>query len=128
MGGGQTGAGGGDENPPTARATRRQGPDSGDGATRSGRTAAPSAEMETAAGDGGEGTRPEHFDGADGAKTENGMHLRREYKNVAPEATERVQSSAGAAAGEDRHGATETCTGQRRAEEGYKNSHCVLLA
>ena len=82
---------------------------------------APSAEMETAAGDDSEGTRPEHFDGADGARTKNGMHPHREYNNVASEATERGQSSAGAAAREDRHGATETCAGWRKAEEVDKN-------
>ena len=34
--------------------------------------------MESEKGDGGEGAQPEHFDGADGARTENGMHPRRE--------------------------------------------------
>ena len=72
--------------------------------------------QETAAGDGGEGTWPERFDGADGASTENGMHPRREYDNLASEATERVQARAGADAGGDSHGSTETSAGRRRAE------------
>ena len=77
--------------------------------------------METAAGDGGEGPRPEHFDGADGARTKNGMHPRRKYDNVASEAMERGQASSGAAAGEDSHGVTVTSAGPRRAEEGEEN-------
>ena len=60
-----------------------------------------------AAGNGGEGHSPEQFDGANGTTTKNGKHPRREYNNVASEASERGQTSAGAAAGEDCHGATE---------------------
>ena len=89
-------------------------------------------EMETAAGDGGEGPWPEHFDGADGATTKNGMHPRREYDNVVLEAMERGQDSTGGAAGEDSHGATETCAGWIKVEEGgrggyiwRKNALCV---
>ena len=119
--------GGWDENPPTARATRRQGANGGDGATHNGQTAVLSAEMETTAGDGGEGPRPEHFDGADGARTKNAMHLCCEYENMASEAMERGQASAGNAAGEDDHGAMETCTGRRRAEEGDENPQRALL-
>ena len=76
-----------DENPPTARATRRQGGDGSDGASRGERTAAPIAMMKMAAGDSVEGPWPEHFDGADGARTKNGMHPRHEYDNVASEVT-----------------------------------------
>ena len=76
------GRGGGDENPPTARATRGKCPNGGDGAARRGRTAAPDKAMETAVGDGGVGYPPEHFDGADGATTENGKRPRREYDKV----------------------------------------------
>ena len=43
------GRGEGDENPPTAQATRGQGPDIGNGAARRGRTVTPSEDMETAA-------------------------------------------------------------------------------
>ena len=57
--------------------------------------------METAVGDGGKGTRSEHFDGTDGTRIENSMHLRRKYNNVASEATERGQVITGAAARED---------------------------
>ena len=119
------GRGGGDKNPPTARATRRQVTDGGDRAARSRRTAVTSAEMETAAGDGDEAPPPEHFDGADGARTENGMQPRRKYDNVALEVSERGQASAGAAAGEDGHGATETSAGRRRAEEREENPQHV---
>ena len=89
------GRGGGDENPPTAQETTRQGPDGGDGAARCKLTAAPSAKMEMAEGDGGEELQPENFDGADGVRTEKSMHPCREYDNVASEATERGQASAG---------------------------------
>ena len=68
--------------------------------------------METAAGDDSKGNRLEHFDGADGARTKNGMHPLREYDNVALEATDRGQASAGAAAVEDGYGAM----GPRRPE------------
>ena len=81
--------------PPAVQATRRQGPDGGDGAARSGRKATTSADIETAAGDGGKGPPSNHFEGADVARTENGMHPLREYKNVASEASERGQASAG---------------------------------
>ena len=47
------GQGGGNENPPTARATRRQGPKGGDGISRGKQTVVRSATMETAPGDGG---------------------------------------------------------------------------
>ena len=81
-----------------------------------------------AAGDGGEGTPPEHFDGADGARTENGMYLRCEYNNVALEASERGQASAGTAAGEYVHGGTEKSAGRRRAEEGDEKTQRAHLA
>ena len=84
--------------------------------------------METATGDGGEGPRPEHFDGADGARTENDKHLHRKYDNVASEATERGQDSAGGDAGEDVHGSTKTSAGQTRAEEGGENPQRALTA
>ena len=73
--------------------------------------------METAAGDSNKGHPPEHFDGADRATTENGKHPRRKYNNVALEASERGQFSAGAASGEDGHGATEKSVVRIRAEE-----------
>ena len=52
--------------------------------------------METVAEDGGEGPPTEHLDGADGARTENGMHPLREYENLVLEAMDRGQASAGA--------------------------------
>ena len=84
--------------------------------------------METATGDGGEGPRPEHFDGADGARTKNGMHLPHEYNRLASEAMERGQATTGAAAGEDGHGATVTIAGPRIVEEGDENPRRALLA
>ena len=115
------GWGRGDENPPTARATRGQGPNGGDGAARCGGTATPDAAMETAEGDGGTGHLPEHFDSADGATIENGKHPRREYDNVASEASERGPASAGHAEGEEGHGAMYHSAGQAREEEGDEN-------
>ena len=88
----------------------------------------PSKEMETAAGDGGAGHLPEHFDGADGATTKNGMHPCSEYDNVALEALERGQASAGRVAGEDIHGAMVHSAGRIRADEGDENSHHALRA
>ena len=52
-----------------------------------GRTEAPDKAMETAEGDGGAGYPPEHFNGADGATTENGKHPCREYGKVVSEAS-----------------------------------------
>ena len=74
--------------------------------------------MEMTAGDGGEFPRPEHFDGADGTRTKNGMHPGCEYKNVVSEATERGQASMGDAEREDNHGALEISEEPGRAEEG----------
>ena len=65
------GQGRGDEKPPTARATRGQGPAGRDGVARRGRMVAPDEVMETAVGDGGAGHLSKHFDGADGATTQN---------------------------------------------------------
>ena len=93
------GRGGGDENPPTARATKGQGPYGRDNVAQRGRTAAPYEAMKMAAGDGGAGYLPEHFDGAYGATTENGKHPRREYDKVVSEALKRGPASADPAAG-----------------------------
>ena len=84
--------------------------------------------METAAGDSGDWLHPEHFDSADGARTENGMHPRREYKIVASEVTVRGQASKGAADREVGHGAMKTRAGQRKAEEGEENPQRTLPA
>ena len=73
--------------------------------------------MDMAEEDGGTGYPPEHFDGADGATTENGKQSRREYDKVASEAPERGQASAGPATGEDGPGATTHSAG-RTWEEG----------
>ena len=76
--------------------------------------------METAERARGAGYSPEHFDGAAGATTENGKHPRREYGKVVSEASERGQSSAGPATGEDSHGATTHSPGQTQKEGGDK--------
>ena len=74
--------------------------------------------METAAGDRSTLYLPEHFDGANGAMTENGKHPRCEYDKVASEALERGPASAGTASGEDGHGAMNHSAGWTREEEG----------
>ena len=84
--------------------------------------------METAAVDGGAGHPPEHFDGADGAPTENGKHPRREYDNVASEASERGPASAGPAAGEYSHGTTNHSAIRTQREKGGKNPRRASLA
>ena len=115
------GRGRGDENPPTAQATRGQGLDGGDGAARLDKTEAPEEAMETAAGAGGAENPPKHFDVADSATTENGKHLHCEYNKVASEASERGQARVGPVIGEDGHGATTHSAVQTREEEGDKN-------
>ena len=112
------GEGGGDENPPTARATRRQAPDGGDGAVRRRRTEAPDKAMETAADASRAGYPPKHFNGAADATTENGKQPLREYDKLALEASARGQASAGPVTGEDDHGATTHCAGQTQEEGG----------
>ena len=74
--------------------------------------------METAAEDVSEGPQPEHFGGADGARTKNSMHPHHEYDNVVLQAKEGDQASAVAAARKDGHGAPEGREVPRRAEEG----------
>ena len=74
--------------------------------------AAPDEAMETAAGDGGVGHPPKHFDVSDGATIENGKQQRREYDNVMSEASERGPASAGPAEGEYGHGATNHSAGR----------------
>ena len=54
------------------------------------------------------------------------MHPRRKYDNVASEATERGQASAGATAREDGHGATGNRAAPRRAEEGDETPQSVI--
>ena len=121
------GRGGGDKNPPTARATREQGTDGDDGVARRDMTDALDEAMETAAGAGGAGYLPKHFEGPDGAMTKNGKQSCCEYDKVASEASEasealeaseRGQASAGPATGEDGHGATTHRAGRTREEEG----------
>ena len=68
--------------------------------------------METVARAGGAGYPPEHFDGAAGATTTNGKHMRREYDMLALEASNIGQASVGPATVEDGHVATTHRAGQ----------------
>ena len=81
------GRGGGDKKPPTTQATRVQAPDGGNRAAQQGGNEGTEEATETAAGAGGAGYLPKHFDSAAGATTENGKHKRREYDKVASEAS-----------------------------------------
>ena len=100
------GRGGGEKNPPTARATRMQGYKSGDGTPKGGQqTAEPTGTMETAEDDGSAGPRKEQSDGVNGARSKNSALARREYNILALKATEGGQAIAGTAGGDDGHGA-----------------------
>ena len=99
------GRGGGDENPPTARATRMQGADGGDGALRGGqRMAEPPVPMETTEEDDSVGPWQEQSDGVDDSRSEHGTLARREYDILESDVAEGVQANAGAASVEDGHG------------------------
>ena len=80
---------GGEENPPTAQATRMQGADGGDSRPMGGqRTEEPLGTTETAAEDGSAGPWLWKSDRAYGAMSEHGTLARREYNLLASEATE----------------------------------------
>ena len=68
--------------------------------------------METVVRDNGVGHPPENFDCADVARSEHGALACREYNLLASEASERGPASAGPAAGEDGHGATNHSKGR----------------
>ena len=116
-GGGRTGAGGKGRKPThrlinqgsRARWRRRRGAKRQDGGDRQGDR------------DGGAGHPPEHFNGADGTRSEHGTLARRKYNLLALEATERGPASAGTAGGEDGHGATDHIAGRIWEEEGDGN-------
>ena len=82
---------------------------------------APDTEMETAVGTGGAGYSPEHFTGAAGTTTENGLHPRREYNKVVSEVSVGGQASAGPAAVEGGLGTTTHSAGDQQAKGGDKN-------
>ena len=76
--------GGGDENPPTARATRMQGADGGDNEPMGGqRTAEPPETTETMEEDGSVGPWSQQSDGAVGARSEQGALAHRKYDLLA---------------------------------------------
>ena len=123
--GGQTGQGG-DENPPTAQATR------GAGSRRRRRRADGWAEdggaaFPTAGHSGGRrqhGALPRKSDGADSARSKNGMHPRRESDLLASEATEGGRANVRGTGSEASHGATEEQEGTEP-EEGVGQNPAV---
>ena len=72
--------------------------------------------MEAAEDNVSKGAQPAQFDGADTARSKHGALARREYDNMALEASERGQASAGPAAGENGHGYMEHSAVRIRAE------------
>ena len=103
--GGWKGAGGGDKNPPTARATRTKGADGSKGRLMGGqRMEDPPGTADTAEDDCSMGPQPRQSDSADGARSKHGAFARRKYGLLASEATEGVPSNAGAAGSKDGHG------------------------
>ena len=122
------GRGGGDENPPTTRATREQGPYGGDSVARRDGMEAPNEAMETAAGAGGAGYLPKHFNGTACTTTENSKHPCGEYNKVALEASERGQASTGPVTGEDGHRATTHSVGRTQEEGEDENLRRVSAA
>ena len=100
---------GGDEKPPTARATRMQEADGSEGNSMGGlRTAGPpGTQQDTAADDGSAGLLQRQSDGADSARSKNAMRPRRKYNLLASETTEGGRANAGDSGSETGHGATE---------------------
>ena len=106
-GGGRTGVGERRQNPPTARATKRQVADGGNGTPRGGQqTVEPAATTDMAEDNCSAVPRQEQSDSADGARSEHGALARCNYDILASEATEGGQANAGTAGGEDSHGAS----------------------
>ena len=113
------GQGVGDENPPTARATRTKEAGGGNSATMGGqRTEEPPATTEVSEEDGSAGPRPRQSDGADGARSNHGALVCRKYNILASEATEGGSANAGAAGSENVHGALANREGAETEEEG----------
>ena len=100
---------GGDEKPPTARSTRMQGENRGKGGPMDGPQTVepPGTQQDMAADDDSVGTLPRKSEGANSARSKNGMHPCREYDLLASEATEGGQANTGAAGSEASHWATE---------------------
>ena len=98
---------GGDGNSPTTRASAdSRANDGNDGVAHGPRTAAFPHPSGTAADNDSVGPLPRQSDSADGARPENGMHLRRKYGLLAPEEPEGSRSNAGPRARGDGHRAT----------------------
>ena len=110
----------GDENPPTARATRMQGVNGGEGGTMGRLQTAepPGTEKETAAEDGSTGPLTQQSDGANGTRSEHDALARCEYNLLVPGATEGGPANAGGAGSEAGHGEMGDQEGTEAEEEG----------
>ena len=80
--------------------------------------------METVEDNGSVVPQPSQSDCADGARSEHGALARREYSILALDATKGGQANAGAAGGEDNHGALANQEGTE--EEGDETPQCTL--
>ena len=80
------------------------------------RTAAAPRPSGTAADDDSAGPLLRQSDGADGARSKNGMHPRRDYNLLASEAPEGVRANAGPSARGEGNGATRETAESGRAE------------
>ena len=81
-----------------------------------------------AAGDGGEGYLPEHFDGADRARSEHSALARCKYNLLASVLSERGPASVGPTAGEDSHRATNHIAGWIQEEKGDEKPRRASVA
>ena len=116
----------GEENPPTARATRTPGADGGDGGLVGGqRTEDPLGMTKASAENSSAGPRPRQ---SDGSRSKHGTLARREYDLLSSEATEGVQANAGDVGSEASHGATANRERTEVEEEGDKTPQHVLPA
>ena len=73
---------------------------------------------------------PRQSNGTDGARPQNGMHLRRKYGLLAPEEPEGGQANAGTLARGDGHGVTRGTVAEGRMEidTGFETGQHALLA
>ena len=123
------GQGGGYKNTPTARATRIQGVNGGNGEPMGGqRTEEPPDTTETAEDDSSAGPRLKQANGANGTSSEHGALAHREYDLLASEATEGGPANAGAFGSEDGHGALANREGTETEEEEDKTPQRTLPA
>ena len=108
---------GGDRNPPTTRASDDSWADGGnDGMVRKLRTAPPPCPSDTAAEKDSTGPLLRQSDGADGARSKNGMRPRREYNLLALEVPEGGQANAWPSTRGDSRGSTRETSELGRSE------------